>query len=171
MQNIRGEERFDSFQLDFVYFYQLFDICHIEVKRVSSKRSLLKETKKAASQVAAFLTILLSSENLMRTGRNMGFYDKRFFAKSFSVRSEVPGFMLLSSSTAFNDADFVSTSSTIFKRSSFHSFLCIHVGTFAVRHLSFKRHYLRESSFLHRYWGKVPPTFFKNSEILCVDRP
>ncbi len=50
-QNIRGEERFDSFQLDFVYFHQLFGIFHIEVKYVSSKGGLLTETKKARKQL------------------------------------------------------------------------------------------------------------------------
>ncbi len=43
-----SEERLDSFQLDFFYFHLLFGIFHIEVKRVSSKRCLLRETKQSA---------------------------------------------------------------------------------------------------------------------------
>ncbi len=51
MQITRGMKRFDSFQLDFTYLHWLFDIFHIEVKRVSSKSSLQRETKKTRDQL------------------------------------------------------------------------------------------------------------------------
>ncbi len=91
------------------------------------------------ARVAASAHQIFTGEQYSKKGRNMGFHDKHFFAKSFSVRLKVPGFMLLSGSTAFNGADFVSTSSTTFKGSPFHSFLCTHVATFAARQLSFNK--------------------------------